>query len=572
MSEKVVGYLRRSTTKQEQSLEGQRGAIESYAATKNYNVDRWYIDDGISGSSGEQRPQFLQLIEDAQRRRDFSAVIVYDLSRFGRMAADETGHYRFLLKEAGVRIEFSNESDGGDGETGEILRPVLQAQKRQYLRQLSRDTLRGQIQSAQAGWASGRAAPFGYDRMLVDTMGVHQKRLKRGEKFAKDRSWRVALVPSNTPGEVQHVQWIFNTYLELEVGIREIARQLNEKGVKSPRGGDWCIGTVRDILRNPVYKGELCFGRRAMGEFHRHEQGHAQAVGMNSRSVTRRPRDKWIVNKKPELALVSAETWDAVNSRLASRGDRSRAARARSYTYLLSGLIQCGHCGAVMVGAPRSGQRRYFCSSFFKAKKCACNSVCEVNLVEVLREMIDEKIFQFRDLDALRSQVIKEAKRLPAFREDNRKSVQKKLDEVRANLDRAVRNLALTSPENVSMVDRVVSELRQEAERLGQELATEPSRPDPEAMADEIVKNARGLLEGLESDNPSRLKAVLSALVQKIELKFGNAQWGKRTVREVTGCEVSLHSATSFTTNGRGDSRCMTPNELWWLSARVLLK
>src|SRR5204863_517584 len=86
---------------------------------------------------------------------------------------------------------------------------------------------------------------------------TQQKRLKRGEKWAKDRSWHVTLVPSDTPGEVETVKWIFQTYAENEIGVREIARALNEKGIKSPHDADWGVGTVREILRNPVYQDNL---------------------------------------------------------------------------------------------------------------------------------------------------------------------------------------------------------------------------------------------------------------------------------------------------------------------------
>ena len=106
----AVGYLRRSTTKQEQSLDGQRHAIEAFASRQDLRILRWYVDDGISGSTGEARPEFLRMVSDAQEMGDFQAVVAYDLSRFGRMDGDETGHYRYLLRRANVEILFSNET------------------------------------------------------------------------------------------------------------------------------------------------------------------------------------------------------------------------------------------------------------------------------------------------------------------------------------------------------------------------------------------------------------------------------------------------------------------------------
>ena len=79
----AVGYLRRSTVKQELSIDGQRDEVEKFAKQNDFNIIRWYIDDGISGSTGNERPQFKKLIGDAQALKDFQAVLAYDMARFG---------------------------------------------------------------------------------------------------------------------------------------------------------------------------------------------------------------------------------------------------------------------------------------------------------------------------------------------------------------------------------------------------------------------------------------------------------------------------------------------------------
>ena len=49
----AVGYLRRSTTKQEASLGDQKREVIRYATEHGYRVVRWYVDDGISGDDTE---------------------------------------------------------------------------------------------------------------------------------------------------------------------------------------------------------------------------------------------------------------------------------------------------------------------------------------------------------------------------------------------------------------------------------------------------------------------------------------------------------------------------------------
>ncbi len=152
------------------------------------------MDDGISGSTGGERPDFQRLVSDAKLVGDFDTIIAYDMARFGRMDSDETGFLpvsiaairrpRFIFERACWKCRRRDERDYSSG---------VASAETTILRQISRDTLRGQIQAAKAGWASGRAAAFGFDRVLVDQNGVQQKRLKRGERYVKDRSWHVTL-------------------------------------------------------------------------------------------------------------------------------------------------------------------------------------------------------------------------------------------------------------------------------------------------------------------------------------------------------------------------------------------
>ena len=80
---RAVGYVRRSTDRQEQSIPDQKRAIERHAAEHGLQLLRFYTDDAISGTTTIGRRAFLGMIEDAQRPScDFGVVIVYDIKRF----------------------------------------------------------------------------------------------------------------------------------------------------------------------------------------------------------------------------------------------------------------------------------------------------------------------------------------------------------------------------------------------------------------------------------------------------------------------------------------------------------
>jgi site-specific DNA recombinase len=492
------------------------------------------------------------MISDAQELGDFRAVVAYDLSRFGRMDSDETGYFRHLLKQAGVSVRFSNENDGGDNETGEIIRPVLQAQKRQYLRQISRDTLRGQLQAARAGWASGRAAPFGFDRMLVDEVGKQRQRLKRGESYAKSRSWHVALVPSDTPGEVEALRWIFHSYLGEQIGCRELARRLNEKGVKAPQEGTWGLASVKAILQNPAYKGDLVFGRRAMGSFHRVRNGQVVMADGNEGHVVNRPEEEWVVHRKPEMALVSKETWDAVNAKLASRGDRCKRAHARKLAYPLGGMICCADCGAKMVGMYRDRKYQiYACATHFRNKACFSNTIRQEGVLAVLKKLIQKHLFSDGNLEAFKAEALKQAQRLPECQARDVDKLRRELAKAKQKHQRAAENLLLADAENVPVLNSAMTSLRQEVKTLEAQLEASKKSDDPKQIADGLVLKAEQYLGELLNAEGSRLKGLLSELIERIELRFDWGKWGNRRVRLVTGGDVYLKSI--LTTEYRGD-------------------
>src|SRR5262245_33002952 len=191
----AVAYLRRSTSRQEKSLDDQRTEIEQYAAANGYHILRWFQDDGISGDATERRDGFLAFHKAACNGRDFDVLLVWDQDRFGRFDSMEAGYWIHPLRKAGVKLVSVTEGPiNWDDFTGRVMYSLKQEGKHQFLRDLSRNVSRGQISNAQKGLLCGQAAPYGYDRMLIDEAGVHRQRIRTGEKFAKARSWRTTLV------------------------------------------------------------------------------------------------------------------------------------------------------------------------------------------------------------------------------------------------------------------------------------------------------------------------------------------------------------------------------------------
>ena len=102
----AVGYLRRSTGKQEKSLVDQRREIKRYADLHNYSIIRWYVDDAISGDATPKRDDFLRMRDDCAAG-EFRAIICWDQERFGRFDSLDAGYWIKPIRDAGVHRTLS---------------------------------------------------------------------------------------------------------------------------------------------------------------------------------------------------------------------------------------------------------------------------------------------------------------------------------------------------------------------------------------------------------------------------------------------------------------------------------
>ncbi len=62
---RAVGYVRRSTDRQEQSIPDQKKAVETYAQERELTLVQFYVDDAISGTSTLGRRAFQEVITEA---------------------------------------------------------------------------------------------------------------------------------------------------------------------------------------------------------------------------------------------------------------------------------------------------------------------------------------------------------------------------------------------------------------------------------------------------------------------------------------------------------------------------
>jgi DNA invertase Pin-like site-specific DNA recombinase len=259
---RAAEYVRMSTEHQKYSTDNQGEAIRRYAERRGYEIVKTYADEGKSGLNLGGRRALQKLLEEVESgAADFAALIVYDVSRWGRFQdPDEAASYELRCRRAGVQVHYCAEQFENDGSIGSsIIKTVKRAMAGEYSRELSVKVFAGQANLIRLGYRQGGAAGFGLRRMLIDQAGETKTQLGRGEhkSIATDR---VILVPGPNV-EVDIVREVYRLFVEGERSERQIADQLNERGILTDLDRPWTRGSVHQLLINEKYIGNNVWAR-----------------------------------------------------------------------------------------------------------------------------------------------------------------------------------------------------------------------------------------------------------------------------------------------------------------------
>src|SRR5580658_11014934 len=224
-------YVRMSTEEQPNSILLQQAAIQQYAAAHGYQVVVTYADPGRSGIEIKHRAGLRQLIQDVvcgQSR--YKAILVYDVSRWGRFQdTDESAHYEFLCRSAGIPVHYCAEPFSNDGTASSTLMKALKrSMAAEFSRELGEKEFRGKSRLARLGFWVGGVPGYGYRRLMVSADGKLKQVMKSGEQKSL-KTDRVILVPGPAT-EIECVRRMFSMALDGN-SYNAIARDLNRSGV-----------------------------------------------------------------------------------------------------------------------------------------------------------------------------------------------------------------------------------------------------------------------------------------------------------------------------------------------------
>ena len=194
---RAVEYVRMSTEHQQYSTENQRDTIRRWAEARNRIIVQTYSDEDRSGLSIRGREALQKLIQEAQSgRADFSEILVYDVSRWGRFQdADESAYYEYICKRANIVVQYCAEQFENDGsQMSTMFKGMKRVMSGEYSRELSAKVFLGQCRLIRLGFRQGGPAGYGLRRQLQDQTGAAKVILTCGEQKSIQTD-RVILVP-----------------------------------------------------------------------------------------------------------------------------------------------------------------------------------------------------------------------------------------------------------------------------------------------------------------------------------------------------------------------------------------
>jgi DNA invertase Pin-like site-specific DNA recombinase len=305
---RAAEYLRMSTEHQQYSPENQADAIRRYADLFDIDVIQTYSDLGRSGLTVAGRAGLRALLEDVDKKRnDFSVLLVYDVSRWGRFQdADESAYYEFVLKRAGVHVHYCAEQFVNDGSLASVLlKAIKRTMAGEFSRELGVKVFAGKIRMVERGFHQGGYAGYGLRRQLVDMDGSPKAVLRPGE-WKSLHSDRVILIPG-PESEVAVVAGIYKSFVDLGRSESRIARDLNAQGTKTSTDRPWTRAEVHKILVSPKYVGANVFNR------------HSLRLGQKK---VRNPPEMWVRCDSAFQPLVSDQDFRKAQAIISSRPQR----------------------------------------------------------------------------------------------------------------------------------------------------------------------------------------------------------------------------------------------------------
>lgn len=324
-----------------------------------------YADEAKTGTK-EDREQFQKLLSDC-RSGLIDMVITKSISRFARNTVTLLSSVR-ELKELGINVFFEDQNINSISEEGELMLTLLASQAQEESLSCSEN----------CKWRIRK----GFEQGQPSTCTMLGYRLVNSE---------ITLVPE----EAEIVKEIFDLYLS-GYGMQKIVNTLNERGVRTEKIHCWYMDTVRNILRNEKYMGDLRL-QKSLSENHLTKHQVINEGQLPQFYITD--------NHEP---TVSRAVFAAVQKEVQRRAEIHKYGSGAKSVF--TGKIQCSICGKNYRRKTTPYNTVWCCSTFNTKGKayCASKAIPEETLKNCIAEALGGKTFTDDDFMGAIDHIISE--------------------------------------------------------------------------------------------------------------------------------------------------------------------
>src|SRR5258708_3420597 len=380
MAVRAALYLRVSTGRQadnDLSIPDQRRQAKAYCASRGWEIIADYVEPGASATD-DRRPEFQRMIDAATTKPPaFDVILVHSFSRFFRDQFQLEFYVRQLAKN-GVRL-VSITQELGDDPMSNMIRQIMALFDEYQSKENAKHTLRAMKENARQGFWNGALPPIGY--RIVEAAEQRGHRIKK--------TLEIDLIQAET------VRLIYRLAREGNgssgsMGVKSIAKHLNESGIRTRDGGRWGVDAVHKVLTRTTYIGRHRFNTKYW------------------KTRERKPDAEVVEMAVPPI--IDAAEFEAVQTLLKTRSPAMTAPRVVSGPTLLTGICFCAACGGAMtLRTGKSGRYRYYtCCTKARQGETGCpgRTVPMEKLDTVVAEYIEQRLLQPRRLEQLLSHVL----------------------------------------------------------------------------------------------------------------------------------------------------------------------
>ena len=304
----VAAYCRVSTDHEDQlnSLAAQIKYFSDYISQhEGYCLKQIYHDEGITGTSVRKRDSFNRMIADAEKG-EISLILTKEVSRFARNTVD-TLTYTRRLSALGVAVVFMNDGINTMEKDGELRLTIMASIAQEESRKTSERVKWGLRRKMENGFVLGGAEMLG---------------------FRKENG-----VLTIVPEEAEIVRRIFRSYVYEGKGGHRIAHELNEAKMFTVNGYCWHNSSIRKILVNDRYVGDLTQAKYYIADY------LTKTLKKNNGEIP------LVHIADHHEAIIDRETFDKAQEILKGRREVMENGRKPSSSYWFSGKFRCGMCG-----------------------------------------------------------------------------------------------------------------------------------------------------------------------------------------------------------------------------------